>query len=144
MGLSRGRRLARLIKVPAANVTGLVADQGIVSNDTIVANKAIVENYAATDNSIDLTAANVFTYTVSGNVTLSVDNVRPSGDVNSFVLELVNGGAYTVTWWSNLTWNGGTAPTLTTSGTDVLGFYTYDNGTTWRGLVVAQDIKAAA
>jgi len=136
--VARGRRIARLIKAPADDTSTLIADQGMV------ANKAIIENYAATDASIDVAAANAYSITISGNTTFTVENVRPSGDVNSFVLELVNGGAYTVTWWSNLTWNGGTAPTLTSAGTDVLGFYTYDNGTTWRGLVIAQDIKAAA
>jgi hypothetical protein len=31
---------------------------------------------------------------------------------------------------------------LTVSGTDVLGFYTTNGGSTWRGLVLAYDIKA--
>lgn len=38
-------------------------------------------------------------------------------------------------------WAGGTAPTLTASGRDALGFYTYDGGTTWTGLVLGKDIK---
>lgn len=128
--LSKGRKLAKAIKVPES--------QGIVID------KAISDNYSATDTSIDVTAANTFSFTASSDTTFTIDNTRPSGDVNSFILELTNGGAYTITWWSGLTWNGGTAPTLTESGIDVLAFYTYDGGTTWRGLVIAQDIKAAA
>jgi hypothetical protein len=38
-------------------------------------------------------------------------------------------------------WAAGTAPTLTASGRDVLGFFTYDGGTTWSGLVLGKDIK---
>jgi hypothetical protein len=57
----------------------------------------------------------------------------PSGNASGFVLELTNGGTYTMNWPLSVRWPGGVAPELTTIGVDVLVFITNDNGTTWRG-----------
>jgi hypothetical protein len=90
---------------------------------------------------ISLTAGNYFTKTISGATTLTVSNVPSSGTAGSFILDLTNGGSATITWWSGVKWAGGTAPTLTSSGRDVLGFFTHDGGTTWTGLVLGKDVK---
>jgi hypothetical protein len=90
----------------------------------------------------NLSNGNYFSLTVNGTTTLAVSNTPSSGSVGAFIVQLTNGGAYSITYFSGVTWAGGTAPTLTTSGTDVLGFFTTDGGTTWRGLVLALDIKA--
>lgn len=92
-------------------------------------------------NDIDLSTANYFTKTISGATTLTVSNVPASGTTASFILDLTNGGSATITWWSGVKWAGGTAPTLTASGRDVLGFFTHDAGTTWTGLVLGKDVK---
>ena len=91
-------------------------------------------------NTIDLSAGNVFAKTISGATSLSVSNAATTGSVSTFILELTNPGT-NVSWWSNIRWAGGTAPTLTASGTDILGFYTRDGGSNWRGLVLAKDSK---
>ncbi|MBC3906204.1 hypothetical protein [Undibacterium umbellatum] len=90
--------------------------------------------------SIDLEAGELFTKTISSATTLSLANVPGSG-VAAFMLDLTNGGSATITWWSGIKWPGGTAPTLTVSGRDTLGFFTHDGGTTWTGLVLGKDIK---
>lgn len=92
-------------------------------------------------NDVDLTAGSFFTKTISGDTTLTVSNVPSTGTVASFVLELTNGGASIITWWSNIKWAGGTAPILTSSGRDILGFFTHDAGTTWNGLLLSKDSK---
>lgn len=92
-------------------------------------------------NAIDLAAGNLFTKTISGATSLTVSNVPANGTLASFILDLTNGGSATVTWWSGVKWAGGTAPTLTAAGRDVLGFYTHDGGTTWTGLLLAKDVK---
>ena len=92
-------------------------------------------------NDIDLSAGNLFTKTISGATTLTVSNVPATGTLASFILDLTNGGSATVTWWSGVKWAGGTAPTLTAAGRDVLGFYTHNGGTTWTGLVLGKDVK---
>ncbi len=57
-----------------------------------------------------------------------------SGLVASMVLELAEAG-FTVTWPGSVSWPGGTAPTLSGSGTDILIFFSRDGGTTWFGFL---------
>lgn len=103
---------------------------------------AIRETKVAMDaNDIDLAKGNLFTKTISGVTTLTISNALAAGNVNSFVLELTNGGSAVVTWFSGVKWAGGTAPTLTASGKDILGFYSHDGGTTWNILGINKDVK---
>jgi hypothetical protein len=90
---------------------------------------------------IDCSAGDVFTKTITAISTFTVSNVPAAGVVSSFILDLTNGGAYAITWWTGVKWAGGVAPTLTAAGRDVLGFLTHDGGTTWTGLVLAKDVK---
>lgn len=90
---------------------------------------------------INVSSASVFTKTITGATTFSVSNVPSAGNVATFVLELTNGGAGAITWWTGVKWPGGTPPTLTASGKDALGFYTYDGGTIWNGFVLGKDLK---
>jgi hypothetical protein len=90
---------------------------------------------------IDLTNGNVQTATVTGAFTFTFSNPTASGDACSFLLELTNGGAYTVTWPTSVDWSGGNAPVLTAAGVDLLVFYTRDGGTTWHGVVSSLDSK---
>jgi hypothetical protein len=81
---------------------------------------------------LDLAAGNYFYGTVAGNITsVTLTNV-PAGGV-FFVLELTNGGAFTVTFGSAYKWPSGAQPSLVASGVDVLTFTTRDAGTTIRG-----------
>jgi len=92
-------------------------------------------------NDIDLAAGNLFTKTIAGITTLTVSNWLASGNANSFILELINGGAFAVTWFAGVKWASGVAPTLTAAGVDILGFYSHDGGTTVRGILLAKDSK---
>jgi 6-phosphogluconolactonase (cycloisomerase 2 family) len=95
-------------------------------------------------NNIDVRSASMFSKTITGATTFTVSNADNlgSGDrLVSFILDLTNGGSAAITWWSGVKWPGGTAPTLTASGRDVLAFYTHDLGTTWTGLVLGKDLK---
>lgn len=96
---------------------------------------------AISASAIDLATANYFSKTISGTTTFTVSNVPSTGTATSFILDLTNGGSATVNWWSGMKWAGGVAPTLTSSGRDILGFFTYDGGTTWNGLLLALDVK---
>ena len=92
-------------------------------------------------NNIDLATGNLFTKTIVGATTLTISGALPNENANSFILELTNGGSGIITWWSGMKWAGGTAPTLTTAGVDILGFYSHDGGTTWRGMLMSKDSK---
>ncbi len=84
------------------------------------------------DSVLNMSLAACFTKTITANTTFSFSNV-PSGVLCSATVILTNGGAYSVAWPSSVKWPGGTAPTLTSSGVDMLTFTTYDGGTTWFG-----------
>ena len=93
---------------------------------------------AISASAIDLSAGNYFTKTISGTTTFTISNAASSGTVNSFILQLTTGGSATVNWFSGVKWAGGTAPTLTASGYDELGFFSIDGGTTWQGFVLGK------
>jgi hypothetical protein len=104
-----------------------------------------IKDYAETVNAIgaigggtqdiDLKLGNVVTGTVDTSTTTFTFTGEPTSGIGiSFTLILANGGSQTVNWPSEVKWAGGTAPTLTTSGTDVLTFTTVDaGGTSWYG-----------
>ena len=110
--------------IASPTFTGVVKSSGAVQESKVALAAA----------NIDLSSANFFSKTITSNTTLTLSNVPASGTVASFILELTNGGAYTITWWSGINW-GGSAPTLTVSGRDVIGFYTTDGGSTWTAFV---------
>lgn len=104
-------------------------------------NGNVAQNVVAVSASaIDCSAGNYFTKTASGALTWTFTNV-PSSRAFTVILELTNGGTGTQTWPASVKWPGGTAPTLTASGVDVLGFITDDGGTTWRGVQLMKDSK---
>ena len=83
---------------------------------------------------IDLLNGNYFSATVAGITTWTFSNPLASPNACGFVIELTNAGSAAITWPATVRWPGGTAPTLTTTGVDVLVFITDDGGTNWRGL----------
>jgi hypothetical protein len=93
-----------------------------------------------TNNSVDCSRGNYFTRTATEAASWTISNV-PRSRVYSFLLRLSNGGLGTQTWFTNTRWAGGTAPTLTSAGVDVLGFITDDNGSNWRGVALMLDSK---
>lgn len=88
---------------------------------------------AVAASAIDCSAGNYFTKTASGALTWTFTNV-PASRSFIFALELTNGGAGTQTWPASVVWDGGSAPTLQTSGTDIIVFITSNGGTTWRAV----------
>ena len=91
---------------------------------------------------IDLELGNVVSATVStATQTFTFTNPSATAKACSFTLFLTNGGSQTVNWPGTVDWAGGTAPTLTTSGVDVLTFTTLDNGTIWYGFAAGADMK---
>ena len=84
---------------------------------------------------INIENGNVQTLTVGGNFTAAFLNPPASGAAGSLTLIITNGASSTLTWPSSVKWSGGTAPSLSSSGTDIVSFTTIDAGTTWYGFV---------
>ena len=85
--------------------------------------------------------SNVHMATLAGDRTLAVTNVDAG---QRFMIRLTQDvtGSRTVTWWNNISWSdGGTEPTLTTTGgqTDLFGFLC-TSGNYYDGFVCGQDI----
>lgn len=119
----------------------LRVSNGSTGTGTLRSNLVRETSIALPANDINLLSGAYFTKTITGATTLTVSNVASSGVVSAFVLDLTNGGAGAVTYFSGVKWAGGTAPTLTAAGRDTLGFFTHDGGTTWSGFVLGKDIK---
>lgn len=129
----------------------LAIDSEVAFADNL-ATRPEIKDYAETVNAIgstgggtqdiDLTLGNVVTATVDTSAnTFTFSNPPATGKGGSFTLILTNGGSQTVNWPAAVDWAGGTAPTLTSSGVDVLTFVTTDAGTTWLGFAAGLDMK---
>jgi hypothetical protein len=117
------------------------ADQDIADNDITRPN---FKDYSEVVNVIggtgggtqdfDLTLGNTATATVDTSAnTFTFSNPPVSGTAGTLTLILTNGGSQTVNWPGAVDWPGGSAPTLTAAGIDILTFVTIDAGTTWYG-----------
>jgi hypothetical protein len=90
---------------------------------------------------LDLSKGNVITAEVSGSFMWNLPTVINSGICKSFTLILKNGGTGVQTFNPTPKWPGGTAPTLTVSGIDVLCFFYDPIAGVWRGVLSQADSK---
>lgn len=123
--------------------TGVTMDVAVDMNGNEFS-QAIVRDTSGKHQAVGTTASNT-TFDVSayasgsieptGNITISFSNWPASGDAY-FTLEGTGLGDHTITW-TGITWDGGSAPTLsTTTSVDKLVFFTRDAGSTVRGKLV--------
>ena len=87
---------------------------------------------------INLALGNMFTLTLSSNVTsISFTNVPAAGKGQAIAIEIkqdATGGRTIAGWPASVTWSGGAyTPTATANAIDEVTFRTYDQGTKYRG-----------
>ena len=128
--------------------TGVTSSTGttavvLSTNPTLIGTKEtrVALGSGSGTRTIDLNTGNYFTNTVTGTSTFATSNVPSSGTTACFILDLTNGGSATVNWMTNTRWAGGTPPTLTAAGRDVLAFFTFDAGSNWNGFLLGKDVK---
>lgn len=92
-----------------------------------------------TGNTIDTSVSDFFTASITANTTYSFTNAVAS-EAEAFVLRLTLGSGAVPTWPATVKWPSGSAPVLG-NGTHVLGFITFDGGTTWEGFVGAINVS---
>lgn len=112
-------------KIASSAVTSakINIDSDITFNGSNIKNAGASETtVTSVSNVVLLNYANsaVFTCTISGDTTLTPNNVPVGGCV--MLLKLTNGGDYTVSYAGNPRFASNTAPTLTASGLDYLYF----------------------
>jgi len=126
-------------------------DADVLQMGDNIVQRPVMKDYGETVNAIgaigggtqdiDLTLGNVVTGTVdTSTTTFTFSNPPTTGTAGSFTLILTNGGSQTVNWPAAVDWAGSTAPTLTTSGIDVITFTTIDGGTIWYGFAAGLDM----
>ena len=128
---------------------------GTMSGETIfadqLATRPVMKDYGEAVNAIgsigggtqdiDLESGNVVTGTVdTSTTTFTFSNPPATGTSGSFTLILTNGGSQTVNGPAAVDGAGSPAPTLTTSGVDVITFTTIDAGTIWYGFAAGLDM----
>ena len=148
-GVTSSTGTGNVVLSASPTFTGTVTTAAISMADNLLT-RSVLKDYAVEGSAVgntgstetfDLTNANFFSATLDQACTFTFSNPPGSGDFGTFVLELTNGGAFTITWPASVDWPGGTAPTLTASGKDQLVFTTRDGGTIWFGFVAGKDIK---
>ena len=84
---------------------------------------------------VDFESGNVQTVTIAGNCEFSFSNPPASGKAGTVTLIVTNGGAHTTTFASAVKWPSDVAPSLTSSGIDIITFLTTDAGSNIYGFV---------
>ena len=122
-------------KAVTADANGVVSfDNGTTEESTAITSSS----NAAT---INLRDGNVFTHTLTENVTYTFSHPAASGRASAFILKVTQDStARTITWPTSVDWAAATAPTLTatSAGVDVFAFITVDGGTNYYGFTLGQ------
>ena len=147
-----GLSYAELITAAALLGTAGGTMAGNITMADYLITRPVIKDYGETVNAIgsigggtqdiDITLGNVVSGTVdTSTTTFTFSNPSASGTNCSFTLYLTNGASQTVNWPASVDWAGGTAPTLTASGVDILTFTTLDGGTIWYGFAAGLDMQ---
>jgi len=96
--------------------------------------KQSVQAVSGTD--FDLSLQDFFTKSISGNTTFTFSNAT-GAVAQGFAVRLTISSGAVDTWPASVKWAGGTKSTLG-NGSHVLGFLTFDGGTTWIGMLGAK------
>lgn len=132
-----------LFAVSAVASAALPKGGGVMTGrlDSLVATMARVDKGSVSGaQSLDLAVAQYFTIAPTAGVVLTFANTPTSVGATAMIIRSTNGGTR-FTWPASVKWPSGTAPTLTVAGVDLIVLITDDDGTTWRGVVVARDVR---
>jgi len=130
-----------------ANITGGSITNVAINFEDQLATRPTLKDYSvqgeilgvvSANATLDLANANFFSATANANLTFSFANASAANTLSGAVLALTNGGAFTI-GWDNVAWSGGSAPTLTSAGLDILVFVSYDGGANWNGMPASLD-----
>jgi hypothetical protein len=120
-----------------ADASGVTTNLKTKKQTEIVNAVGIVSSSTA----INFALGNVVTAILASGGAFTISNAPSSGIYGKFKLILTNGGTVADPWHASVKFAGGTTPTLTTSGVDILTFETIDNGANWFAVVDGLDMK---
>ena len=125
----------------AASKAGTADANGVVSFDNGTTEESTAITSSSNAATINLRDGNVFTHTLTENVTYTFSHPAASGRASAFILKVTQDStARTITWPTSVDWAAATAPTLTatSAGVDVFAFITVDGGTNYYGFTLGQ------
>jgi len=113
---------------------------GVVGFDNGTTEESTVVTSSSNAATINLRDGNVFTHTLSENVTYTFSNPAASGRASAFILKVVQDSSARTITWPSVDWAAATAPTLTATsgGVDVFAFITVDGGSNYYGFTLGQ------
>ena len=120
-----------------ADASGVTTNLKTKKQTEIVNAVGIVSSSTA----INFALGNVVTAILASGGAFTISNAPSSGIYGKFKLILTNGGTVSDPWHASVKFAGGTTPTLTTSGIDILTFETIDAGSNWYAVVDGLDMK---
>ena len=95
----------------------------------------------STATAINFESGNVVTAVLASGGSFTISNPPTTGTYGKFKFILTNGGTVADPWHASVKFAGGTTPTLTTSGIDILTFETIDAGANWYAVVEGLDFS---
>lgn len=140
----------------ASTATASTFSGGILMSDSDL-NRPVLEDYgikhtaptvSANAVTLDCAVSNSFLVDMdpaTAAVVVTLSNPSPSGTYCEMTIAVVMGTpAYGITWPGTVTWQGGTAPALTTvdNNVDLVHLFTVDGGTNWYGTFSISDASA--
>lgn len=121
-------------------------DGTLTLNQALISGEALASTNLGTlttgTTTLNLSTAQVFraSVTASNTITFAFSN-PPSSGTNASILRLTNGGSGTIIWPANTDFAGGVAPSLSATGTDLLGLYYDDVITQWMVFVIGLNVS---
>lgn len=128
-------------RLPADNVVG-TTDTQTLTNKTARNSRAtsVALGAGSGTRNLDVTTSHLFTATANGNCSWTFTWGTSTNEAQVAYLRLTNASGFTHTF-TGVVWDGGTAPTISSAGTDLLAFVRNTAGaTTVTGVLVAQGI----
>ncbi len=135
-------------KLDSATVAGVTATQTLtnktLTNPRIDTTDNVAQTYTpagAGTATLDLSLGSEHRITMpAGNITIALSN---DTNAKKFIVSILqdSGGSRTVSWFSTIRWAGGSAPTLTTTGSkrDTFGFIR-TGSSTYDGFIIGQNL----
>lgn len=108
-------------------------------NPSMIGQKERYQNLTS-NNLVTLDTSKFSVFSLNVGSALTIELIAPhlgTGEVATCILEIKNSGQFLVVWNSNIKWSYGIPPNLSSAGTDIISFYSYDKGATWKANVVS-------
>lgn len=122
------------------NIGAAASDAATLTSGVTISTGSVKQGVqAVASTAIDLSLTDFFTKSISANTTFTFSNATAS-KAQAFAVLLTITSAAVPSWPAAVKWPGGTKPTLG-NGSHVLGFVTFDGGTTWAGILVAFNVS---